>query len=199
MRSEGRNRIQKRGDEKQQGGSNNRNGGGTEMFCCLAVSRRASHMRTHGHTQKVPSLHTDKQQQRPQLHTDTACMCVCARHMLQLPTLLSPHCVMQLMQLCTMTGMSVSVSCCWLSVSPPLPAATWMAAHQPAKSNFLSPSIYRVLNKETGNNNIQQVKEVKGQNLRETKERPHFIKAASSVELALALPHPQGPDATATS
>ncbi|TNN61479.1 hypothetical protein EYF80_028358 [Liparis tanakae] len=35
-----------------------------------------------------------------------------------------------------------------LRVSPPLPAAAWMAAHQPEKSNFLSPSMYRVLSKE---------------------------------------------------
>lgn len=44
-----------------------------------------------------------------------------------------------------MTGMSVSISCCWLSESPPLPAAAWMAAHQLAKANFFSPSMYRVL------------------------------------------------------
>lgn len=49
------------------------------------------------------------------------------------------------MQLFTMTGMSVSISCCWLSESPPLPAAAWMAAHQLAKANFFSPSMYRVL------------------------------------------------------
>lgn len=49
------------------------------------------------------------------------------------------------MQLFTMTGMSVSISCCWLSESPPLPAANRMAAHQLAKDNFFSPSIYRVL------------------------------------------------------
>lgn len=61
---------------------------------------------------------------------------------------LLPYCVMKLMQLRTMTGTSVSVSCCSLSVSPPLLAASWMAPHQPAKSNFLSPSMYKVLNKK---------------------------------------------------
>lgn len=52
------------------------------------------------------------------------------------------------MQLSTITGMSVSVSCCSCSLSPPLPAAAWIAAHQQEKSSFLFPSMYRVLKKE---------------------------------------------------